>query len=698
MNFEANAYSKVKKYLENLGYPSTSIFPEYDIKGSRIDAVVKSKDKVLVAIEIKKSDAVKSIAIGEIGYHPITRSLQKTAVELEAKHYLLSDGEEYIWLKTSDNGRPEKTIAIAYNQLDADTLSEYEFTMALLAHIAEYILNFPITGDHLFDVSIVLYAKLSQDTSKQSLRPPINLQDIIGIRNIAEKSPATYALDEILIEALERLQDVNLIDNRIAAFEFIDTFFEASRKEWNVPRWMADLMVSLIDKNKKSHLLDLFSGNGILTSAAYLKGFEQVSSYYTSHKELYWIKIQQILGSRKEAEVKFEPGLLKGDFSSVHSNSVDAVLLAPPFNLKFDGYLDSYLGRNRIKDGNTLFLEAALNMTNNEGQVVAIVPDGFLLSAQYRKARSFFKSKVEAIISLPERAFKPYSAVKTSLLVMSKTHSLKQEKVFMATLDKVPDTNSLYKEYDEGVTNILNNLGAFRAGKEIVPSAGGFVIKQLDVENFHVTKYWLEQGLKLSGNVQSGFATLPLKEVVKNISRGSSIVRDPDGQVPYINPAVVRELRLNREELSYTTEQKLSKNKIKQVFENDVLVNIIGPYRGKAALVSKEFEGMAVNHHLAIIKVNTNFVLPGYLAVILNSQFVQDQFHDQTSGTVIPALNLSSFEQIVLPVPNLETQERIYDEYAQRLEELSAIRARAAVLTGEISQKLSTLGKEGGKL
>jgi hypothetical protein len=697
MEFETQAYSEIKKYLKNLGYPSTSIFPQYDIRGSKIDVVVKSKDKVLIAIEIKGNSAVKPMTASEIGYHPITRSLQKIAFELEAKYYLLSDGEQHIWLKTGQDGRPEKTVAIPYTQLNAHTLSEFEFTGTVLEHVSQYIQNFPITGDHQYDVSIVLYAKLLLDIGQQGSLP-IDLQDIIGAHYINEKSSSNYTAEEILKEALERLKDIDLIDNRIAVFEFIDGFFEASRKEWNVPRWVADFMVSLIHKDKQSNLSDLFSRNGILTSAAYLRGFLNVSSYYTSHKELYWIKIQQILGNRKESEVKFEPSVLKGDFSLVSSNSMDAVLLAPPFNLKFEGNQDSYLGRKGVKDGNTLFLEVALKMANNEGQVVAIVPDGFLLSGQYEKSRSYFQSMVEAVIGLPEGTFKPYSTVKTSLVVLRKDRSLNQEKVFMASLNKVQNTNPLYNEYDDAIKHILENLSAFRTGKDIAASEEGFVVNKLDAKNFHVSKYWLDERVKSSDVTQPGFATLPLKEVIKSISRGSPIVKDPDGQVPYINPAVVRELRLNKEKLSYTTEEKLFNNKAKQVFVNDVLVNIIGPYRGNAALVSTEFEGMSVNHHLAIIKVNTDFILPGYLAIVLNSQFVKDQLHDQTSGTVIPALNLSSFEQIVLLVPSLEMQEQIYEEYAKRLNELATIQTRAKILEGEISQRLSILGKGGGKL
>lgn len=693
MNFEAKAYSEIKAYLENLGYPNSSIFPEYDLRSSKVDVLVKAKDKVLIAIEIKTPKIVKSILSDEIGYHPITRKVQKEAIELGAKYYLLSDGESNLWLKTGVNGRPERIIEISYNHLESDTLSEFEYTNELLSHVTEYIRNFPITGDHLYDVSLLLYSKLIHEIKGPN---KLSLQDIVGSHYIHEKSSNSYSQEEVLEEALNRLKDVDLLDNRIAVFEFIDTFFERSRKEWSLPRWVADLMTSFIDKDKYAVIADLFSRNGILTSSTYLKGFKTVESYYTSHKELYWIKIQQILGNQKESEIKFEPGLLSGDFGVLPRNSFDVVLLAPPFNVKFEGYIDTYLGQQGIKDGNSLFIETALDIVDNNGLVIAIVPDGFLLSTQYKKARSYFESKIEAIISLPDETFKPYSSVKTSIIVFRKNKKHKQ--VFMAFLSEIPNSNPLYKEYDSKVSNLLTEFSLFKKGKEILPSQNGFIAIELNIENFHVSKYWLDKKEKSHDIINQEFSMLPLKELVINISRGSSIVNDNDGNIPCINPATVRELQLNKNHLSFTSQEKIPNGKIHLASQNDILVNIIGQYRGKAALVTKEFENMLVNRHVAIIKPNTNLLIPGYLAVMLNSKFVQEQFQDQTSGTVIPALNLSSFEHIIIPIPSLEIQQQIYEEYAQRLEELTKIGERAAIIEGEITQGLYNLGQTKGKL
>lgn len=53
MEFEAQAYNEIKKYLESLGYPSSSIFPEYNLPNSKVDAVIKSADRILIAVDIK---------------------------------------------------------------------------------------------------------------------------------------------------------------------------------------------------------------------------------------------------------------------------------------------------------------------------------------------------------------------------------------------------------------------------------------------------------------------------------------------------------------------------------------------------------------------------------------------------------------------------------------------------------------------
>lgn len=182
------------------------------------------------------------------------------------------------------------------------------------------------------------------------------------------------------------------------------------------------------------------------------------------------------------------------------------------------------------------------------------------------------------------------------------------------------------------------------------------------------------------------------KDVVKDILRGNSILLDAEGDIPCINPASIRTLELRKSGLKFTSKEYLPKGKLKSSSIDDVLINMIGTYRGKTAVVSEDFQGMTISRHVAIIKPDTKVVIPLYLAIALNSYDVQAQIAKKSSGAVIPSLNLKSFENIILAIHEIEEQKMICSQVVPLLNELSNIRARIPKLENEISEKLLSLG------
>jgi len=703
MEHEFELYQQVKKYLEGLGYPSNSIIPEYPgPNNNHIDIVIKTAKDVLVAIEIKNKLFINTTSNEELSYHPVARLLQKNAEELGAKYYMLSDGRQNVWMKTGVNGRPETTIEIKYSNFDATTLSNAEFTKFILAHVFEYIKNYPITGDPLFDSSIILYIRLLQELGNNR-DLPFDLNEIIGRTHLTEKKSKSYSVDKVVHEALERLREVNLLENKNSVLEFIDEYFQIYRREWNIPRWLADFMAKLILQKPESILVDMFTRNGVLTSTSYLNNYKNVLSFYSNQDEIYWIKSQQILSSSKEQELKFEPGLLRGELDVVPKQFADGVLVALPFNLKFDFFRTSNLTSLGIKDSNSLYLEAAFDALRHNGKVIAIVPDGFLLSSSYAKTRDYFKNNgfIQAVISLPSDTFSPYSSVKTSLIVLEKKPSSIQSNTFFASLEESPKKNLINSRDNKNINTILSNFEWFNDSNtlQVDPSKNGFLVNNIDGKNFHFTKYWFESSHEDRNILDSNYSAIPLKELIIDIKRGSALVSDPkSGNIPFVSPASIRSLLLKKEELSYTSSSKLPKGAIRRIEENDIIVNIIGPYRGKAALATSEVIGFPINRHLISIKANLSLIIPQYLAIALNSKYVQDQFLDKSSGAVIQALNLASFEEIYLPVPDIEEQEKIYSEYSKLLDELSRIKDRESEIQSKLNNKLNGLGKGGDLL
>jgi len=102
----------------------------------------------------------------------------------------------------------------------------------------------------------------------------------------------------------------------------------------------------------------------------------------------------------------------------------NVILANPPFTGKIDrGDINKNL-RINSPASELLFLDRISSMLCKDGRAAVIIPEGVLFgssNAQKQTREIILKdNRLEAIISLPEGAFKPYTAVKTSILVFTK--------------------------------------------------------------------------------------------------------------------------------------------------------------------------------------------------------------------------------------------------------------------------------------
>lgn len=106
------------------------------------------------------------------------------------------------------------------------------------------------------------------------------------------------------------------------------------------------------------------------------------------------------------------------------SNFYDIVLANPPFTGKLDkDDLNSNL-RVDTASSELLFLDRISSMLKTKGKAAVIIPEGVLFgssNAQKKTREIILKdNNLEAVISLPSGAFKPYTGVKTAILVFTK--------------------------------------------------------------------------------------------------------------------------------------------------------------------------------------------------------------------------------------------------------------------------------------
>jgi len=116
---------------------------------------------------------------------------------------------------------------------------------------------------------------------------------------------------------------------------------------------------------------------------------------------------------------------LSKKYDKLHQDGEYSVVMAnPPFTGRIDkGGMSDNL---KIKGTNTelLFLIRISKMLRIEGKAAVIIPEGVLFggnNAQRQTREILLKdNRLEAVISLPSGAFKPYTGVKTAILVFTK--------------------------------------------------------------------------------------------------------------------------------------------------------------------------------------------------------------------------------------------------------------------------------------
>ncbi|MBS1714920.1 MAG: SAM-dependent DNA methyltransferase [Armatimonadetes bacterium] len=111
------------------------------------------------------------------------------------------------------------------------------------------------------------------------------------------------------------------------------------------------------------------------------------------------------------------------------ANKYTLVLANPPFagSLDYESTAKDLLQIVKTKKTELLFLALFLRLMKPGGRAAVIVPDGVLFgsSTAHRALRQLIveEQKLDAVVSLPSGAFKPYAGVSTAVLFFSKTNS-----------------------------------------------------------------------------------------------------------------------------------------------------------------------------------------------------------------------------------------------------------------------------------
>jgi type I restriction enzyme M protein len=111
----------------------------------------------------------------------------------------------------------------------------------------------------------------------------------------------------------------------------------------------------------------------------------------------------------------------------------------------------------------------------------------------------------------------------------------------------------------------------------------------------------------------------------------------------------------------YINEEKFRELKNCKVQADDVLISLVGTY-GKTLIVPKNHEPGIINPRLLKLTLNPNKITPTFFVAAFAQDSVMSQVHNISYGGTMGILSLKVLKKLCLPLPPLETQQKIIVE------------------------------------
>lgn len=215
--------------------------------------------------------------------------------------------------------------------------------------------------------------------------------------------------------------------------------------QFRTPRHIIKLMVELTAPTAKDVICDPASGTcGFLVAAGeYLRDkhpeilCDTVARDHFHHGMFHGYDFDNTMlriGSMNMAlhgvdnpDIRYQDSLAEDHAGDEEKYSL--ILANPPFagSLDYENTAKDLLAIVKTKKTELLFLALFLRLLKPGGRAAVIVPDGVLFgsSKAHKELRRMIveEQKLDAVISLPSGAFKPYAGVSTAILLFTKTNS-----------------------------------------------------------------------------------------------------------------------------------------------------------------------------------------------------------------------------------------------------------------------------------
>ena len=279
-------------------------------------------------------------------------------------------------------------------------------------------------------------------------------------REIFKNSYLPFKDPKILNLFLKEINEFHYSDSEILgdAYEYLVSFLgsQGDAGQFRTPRHIIDFVVEVVDPRKNETILDPACG----TAGFLISSFKHILTQNTDRKlgdKLNAANRKQISGSFFGYDL--DPTFVKIALTNLHLHGFsnpnifeydtltsddrwteyfDVILANPPFMTPKGGIQPHSKFSLQSKKAEVLFLDYIVEHLKPQGRAGVVVPEGIVFKPEnvYRKLRKkLIENGLIGVVSLPAGVFKPYSGVKTSILIFDKKLKSQRDEIFFGLVE-----------------------------------------------------------------------------------------------------------------------------------------------------------------------------------------------------------------------------------------------------------------------
>lgn len=356
------------------------------------------------------------------------------------------------------------------------------------------------------------------------------------------------------------------------------------------------------------------------------------------------------------------------------NEKADIVLANPPFMTPKGGVTPHTKFRIAAKKAEVLFTDYIAEHLSSDGRGGVIVPNGIVATTQnaYVKLRRFLvEDSLVAVVSLPAGVFKPYSGVKTSILILDKKLARQTKEILFLKIaadgfdlgDKrnrieandLPEAGRLVDAwFDRNLSDLKEATVAWKlvektgllGNRDVTLNSERYLGSAEAAHDHEIVTIG-----EICVDVQSGYSCSSSKQTATGVPHLRSQNITDEGQLVWEGAKFVP-LEIAAENESYT----LRLGDI--LFNNTNSIELVG----KTCLYDST-ERAHYSNHTTRLRVDEARALPRFVALMLHQLFKHGHFAKISTRWVGQAgVSATLLKEVEIPLPPLEEQRRVVSE------------------------------------